>query len=119
MPNTWTCKFIRGWPVTKDRQGLTLFKLLVFGLSHSGSLYANDLVLDKSCTSFAITPTYLIFTTVQHLLKFVHLTDLNGKLSWFFNVLWLTLLQSSPCHQMSQNTMSGAGLLSVEPESSL
>ena len=97
MPNTRTCKFIRGRPLRQDFQGLTLLKLLVFGLSHSGSLYANDRVLAKSCTSFAITSTHLIFTTVQHLLKFVHLTDLNGKFSWFLNVPWLTLLQNSPC----------------------
>jgi elongator complex protein 1 len=34
--------------------------------------------LVRNCTSFAITPAHLIYTTSQHLLKFVHLTVANG-----------------------------------------
>lgn len=48
-----------------------------FGLSKSGTLYANDRVLVRNCTSFVVTPAHLIFTTTQHLLKFVHLTSVE------------------------------------------
>ncbi|PSN68687.1 IkappaB kinase complex, IKAP component [Corynespora cassiicola Philippines] len=50
---------------------------LVFGLAKSGALYANERILVRNCTSFVVTPSHLIFTTTQHLLKFVHLTDAN------------------------------------------
>lgn len=52
---------------------------VAFGLTKSGVLYANERVLVRNCTSFTVTPVHLIFTTTQHLLKFVHLTTLNGK----------------------------------------
>lgn len=48
---------------------------VVFSLSESGTLSANDRRLVRSCTSFLVTPVLLIFTTSQHLLKFVHLVD--------------------------------------------
>ncbi|KAF2004864.1 elongator complex protein 1 [Amniculicola lignicola CBS 123094] len=48
---------------------------LVFGLAKSGVLYANDRILVRNCTSFVISPAHLIFTTTQHLIKFVHLTN--------------------------------------------
>lgn len=48
-----------------------------FGLSRSGELYANSRVLAKSCTSFVLTPAHLIFTTSNHLLKFVHITEVE------------------------------------------
>ncbi|KAF2117499.1 elongator complex protein 1 [Lophiotrema nucula] len=44
-----------------------------FGLTKSGALFANGRTLARSCTSFVVTPAHLIFTTTQHLLKFVHL----------------------------------------------
>ncbi|KAJ4294593.1 putative elongator complex protein 1 [Kalmusia sp. IMI 367209] len=50
---------------------------VAFGLTKSGVLYANERVLVRNCTSFVVTPAHLIFTTTQHLLKFVHLTSLN------------------------------------------
>lgn len=40
---------------------------------------ANERVLVRNCTSFAVTPSHLILTTTQHLLKFIHLTSLNGE----------------------------------------
>jgi elongator complex protein 1 len=43
------------------------------GLSQLGNLYVNDNLLARNCTSFLTTPAHLIFTTSQHLLKFVHL----------------------------------------------
>ena len=51
---------------------------IVFGLSTNGSLYANDRLLTRNCTSFLVTSAHLIFTTTQHLLKFVHITDVEG-----------------------------------------
>ncbi|KAF2872371.1 IKI3 family-domain-containing protein [Massariosphaeria phaeospora] len=50
-------------------------KSLAFGLTKHGLLYANKQTLARNCTSFVVTPSHLIFTTTQHLLKFVHLTD--------------------------------------------
>ncbi|KAK3387211.1 IKI3 family-domain-containing protein [Podospora didyma] len=53
--------------VTHDEQ------LLGFGLSRNGHLYANSRQLAKNCTSFVVTASHLIFTTSNHLVKFVHL----------------------------------------------
>ncbi|KAE9985914.1 hypothetical protein EG328_006754 [Venturia inaequalis] len=50
---------------------------IAFGLSTSGSLYANHLLLASNCTSFITTDAHLIFTTTQHLLKFVHLAPVD------------------------------------------
>ncbi|EPS28691.1 hypothetical protein PDE_03637 [Penicillium oxalicum 114-2] len=46
---------------------------LLISLTRTGALYANKRLLAKNCTSFLVTPTHLLFTTSQHLLKFVHL----------------------------------------------
>lgn len=48
--------------------------MLAIGLTRSGSLYVNDRLLIRNCTSFLVTAAHLIFTTSTHLLKFVHLT---------------------------------------------
>ncbi|OJD18861.1 hypothetical protein AJ78_01116 [Emergomyces pasteurianus Ep9510] len=50
---------------------------ILFSLSKSGALYASKRLLAKNCTSFIITGAHLIFTTTQHLLKFVHITNVN------------------------------------------
>ncbi|KAF2086110.1 elongator complex protein [Saccharata proteae CBS 121410] len=50
---------------------------IAFGLTSGGMLYANERVLVKNCTSFQVTPAHLIFTTTQHLLKFVHLAPVH------------------------------------------
>ncbi|KAH6639827.1 elongator complex protein 1 [Boeremia exigua] len=50
---------------------------IAFALTKSGVLFANDRVLVRNCTSFVVTPAHLIFTTTQHLLKFVHLTSID------------------------------------------
>lgn len=47
-------------------------------MSRTGSLYANKRLLAKNCTSFDITPAHIIFTTTQHLIKFVHITSVEG-----------------------------------------
>ncbi|KAJ3518220.1 hypothetical protein NM208_g14596 [Fusarium decemcellulare] len=49
-------------------------ELVAFGLSRNGHIYANSRLLAKNCTSFVITPSHLIFTTNNHLVKFVHLS---------------------------------------------
>ena len=46
---------------------------IFFYLNEQGSLFANERCLVRNCTSFLMTPAHLIFTTSQHLLKFVHL----------------------------------------------
>jgi elongator complex protein 1 len=50
---------------------------LTIALSRTGILYANQRILCRNCTSFLMTPFHLIFTTSQHLLKFVHLAGVD------------------------------------------
>jgi elongator complex protein 1 len=50
---------------------------IVFGLTASGQLFANQRRLVSNCTSFLTTSAHLIFTTSNHLLKFVHLTNVD------------------------------------------
>lgn len=52
---------------------------IALGLSRNGHLYADSRLLTKNCTSFLATPAHLIFTTANHLVKFVHLTEVDGK----------------------------------------
>ena len=51
----------------------------VFSLSKNGSLQAGSTCLAKQCTSLITTPTNLIFTTSQHLVKLVHLGKTTGE----------------------------------------
>lgn len=44
-----------------------------FRLKDNGTLLANGRILARGCTSYLVTPSHLIFTTSQHLLKFVHI----------------------------------------------
>ena len=78
--------------VTADGQVRTLtssdtsclhFQALSFGLTKSGVLFANERILVRNCTSFVVTSAHLIFTTTQHLLKFVHLTSIDGECTRF------------------------------------
>lgn len=90
-----------------------------FGLSDSGLLSANEVVLARNCTSFLVTPAHLIFTTGQHLLKFVHMAAVEGM--FFLNILIEESMSFSNgkiqradrplpkilmCHQILQNWMS-------------
>ncbi|KAI9727139.1 MAG: hypothetical protein M1828_007340 [Chrysothrix sp. TS-e1954] len=50
-------------------------KIMTFGLSASGILYADSQQLLSNCTSFVLTQSYLVLTTSSHLLKFVHLVQ--------------------------------------------
>lgn len=43
-------------------------------LTPKGNLYVDETLLVRECTSYIVTSAQLIFTTAQHLLKFVHLT---------------------------------------------
>lgn len=53
-------------------------KVHSFGLGENGKLYANNHLIASNCTSFIVTNAHLIYTTTQHLLKFVHLQT-GGK----------------------------------------
>ena len=55
---------------------------IAFGMSTNGQLYANNRLLVKNATSFLVTPSHLIFTTTTHLLKFVHITEVEGEPSF-------------------------------------
>jgi len=59
----------------ENSHGLPLVKGTIFSLSENGSLFANETRLVRNCTSFLVTPAHLIFTTSQHLLKFVHMMN--------------------------------------------
>lgn len=48
---------------------------IVFGLSGNGKLSADGRILSTSCSSFAVVQRFLIFTTNQHVIKFIHLTE--------------------------------------------
>ncbi|GAP83825.1 putative elongator complex protein 1 [Rosellinia necatrix] len=52
--------------------------VIAIGLSRNGHLYANSRLLVKTCTSFLVTPAHLIITTTNHLLKFIHLADVDS-----------------------------------------
>jgi len=51
--------------------------VIAIGLSSTGQLFANSRRLISSCTSFVVTASHLIMTTSNHLLKFVHLADVD------------------------------------------
>ena len=53
--------------------------IVAFGLASDGSLFADSHCLTRDCTSFVVTSAHLIFTTTQHLLKFVHIGLAQGK----------------------------------------
>ncbi|KAJ2905248.1 iki3 family protein [Zalerion maritima] len=61
-----------GWAETQ-----VLFKdsVVFTGLTRNGILYTNGKVLAKNCTSFVLTSSHVIFTTNNHLVKFVHLAQ--------------------------------------------
>lgn len=51
----------------------------IFSLSVKGELFANGKILARGCTSFVSTNAHLIFTTSQHMLKFVHIDSSDGR----------------------------------------
>ncbi|KAK6212638.1 putative elongator complex protein 1 [Pestalotiopsis sp. IQ-011] len=60
---------------TPVRTDSTVAQIAVYGLSRNGHLHANNRLLVKNCTSYLVTPDHVIFTTTNHLLKFIHRTD--------------------------------------------
>lgn len=50
----------------------------VFTLNESRQLFCNGELKGNEVTSFALTETHLVYTTSNHLLKFVHLTNLSS-----------------------------------------
>lgn len=48
--------------------------LACFGISSNGKLFANERQLASAVTSIKITESYLLYTTAQHQLKFIHLS---------------------------------------------
>jgi elongator complex protein 1 len=52
---------------------------IFFALGTNGLLFANERLLARNCTSILVTSTHLIYTTTQHLLKFVHMAAVDGK----------------------------------------
>jgi len=53
---------------------------LAIGLTRNGHLYANSRQLAKNCTSFVVTAYHLIYTTTNHLVKFIHLAADEGMM---------------------------------------
>lgn len=60
------------WPLSFESRSLGV-DCDLFRLTENGHILANGRVLAKGCTSYLVTPSHLIFTTSQHLLKFVHI----------------------------------------------
>ena len=52
--------------------------IMTFGLRRNGMLFANKHCIAKDCTSFLVSADHLVFTTSQHLLKFVHLAGISN-----------------------------------------
>ena len=94
----------------------------MFTLSRSGALYANKRLLTKSVTSFLLTSAHLIYTTAQHLLKFVHITKVDGIAKYpnpakLYIYIYISndLVQILKYQGIPQKRMRGAEALSVEP----
>ncbi|KTB03061.1 Elongator complex protein 1 [Nakaseomyces glabratus] len=54
-------------------------EVIAFGLTSFGKLFANNTLLTTAVTSFEVTDKFLMFTTAQHRLQFVHLNNTNFK----------------------------------------
>jgi elongator complex protein 1 len=87
---------------------------IAFGMSGTGHLYANSRLLLKNCTSFLVTPAHLIFTTTTHLLKFVHITDVNGTRPLFQSSCGANAKQILMFHLMIRKRTSAVVALNVE-----
>ncbi|KAI6092691.1 IkappaB kinase complex, IKAP component [Hypoxylon rubiginosum] len=62
------------WSEVVDLAG----NVIAVGLSRNGHLYANSRLLMKNCTSFLVTPAHLIVTTTNHMVKFIHLVEVDN-----------------------------------------
>ncbi|CCH62948.1 hypothetical protein TBLA_0I02920 [Henningerozyma blattae CBS 6284] len=54
-------------------------ELVAFGITNTGKLFANDVQLTNAVTSLEVTNSFLLFTTVQNNLQFVHLNSTQFK----------------------------------------
>ncbi|CAG99268.1 Elongator subunit IKI3 [Kluyveromyces lactis] len=54
-------------------------KTVAFGLTNTGKLFANEVQLTSAVTSIEITDSFLLFTTAQHNLQFIHLNTTDYK----------------------------------------
>ncbi|KAL8853204.1 MAG: hypothetical protein Q9221_001938 [Calogaya cf. arnoldii] len=72
QPNTDSEHSGREWPLSFEELSPSK-EPGEFKLSENGSLLFKRRLLVTGCTSYLVTPSHLIFTTSQHLLKFVHL----------------------------------------------
>jgi elongator complex protein 1 len=87
----------------------------IISLSAKGELLADDKLLSRGCTSFVTTDAYLIFTTSQHLLKFVHIDASHGGFETIHPYQWLTLVQSMKFPVTLRKQMNGVERLNEEP----
>ena len=94
----------------------TAAEVVIFSLSESGTLFANERRLVRNCTSFLVTPVLLIFTTSQHLLKFVHLVDdVNGSHKILLSMDRANTVQLLKYHQTLLSQTKDAVVSNVEP----
>ncbi|PWW72432.1 IkappaB kinase complex, IKAP component [Tuber magnatum] len=70
-----SAKYITQLPAICPWLEIALPQEMVFGLSGDGRLYVNSKPIASNCTSFAVTPAHLVYTTTRHFVKFVHLYD--------------------------------------------
>lgn len=54
-------------------------ELVAFGLTNKGKLYANNVQLASAVTSLEVASSFLLFTTAQCNLQFVHLNSIDFK----------------------------------------
>jgi elongator complex protein 1 len=55
------------------------YSKIIVSMSRNGGLFANERCLARDCTSVLTTAAHIIFTTSKHLLKFIHLVDVEGR----------------------------------------
>jgi elongator complex protein 1 len=69
------CVFQLSVPVPGEPNGYHEPTFRKVSLDSKNTLRADGHVLARDCSSFAVTDAHIIFTTTQHLLKFVHLAE--------------------------------------------
>ncbi|KAL8692939.1 MAG: hypothetical protein Q9224_003859 [Gallowayella concinna] len=69
--SVWPLSFETNSPLEQPKE---------FMLEENGVLLSHGHLLARGCTSYLVTPSHLIFTTSQHMLKFVHLAGESKEL---------------------------------------
>lgn len=92
----------------------------LFSLAENGSLYANKDCLLRNCTSFAVTPAHLLYTTSQHLLKIAHLSTTGKSLHELFGFRLTSAVLNLPpdtpeADERCRSIERGARIVSVIP----